>query len=64
MLIILMTLATLLAAVWFVLLAMVSKEDWIAAAYNKVLDNRNAAEKLGRKDLANAGKLAEYHGEQ
>lgn len=62
MLIIVMTLATLLAAVWFVLLAMVSKEDWIAVAYNKVLDNRNAVEKLGRNDLANAGKLAEYHG--
>lgn len=54
--------ATLLAALWLLLLCQVSEEDWVAAAFCKVLDNREAAEKLKRKAEANQEALAGYHG--
>ncbi len=54
--------ATLLIAVWLLLLAQVSREDWLAAAYNRVLDDRMKADDLRRKDCARAEKLAQYHG--
>lgn len=61
-LIIVLALATILLAAWIVLLFMASREDWIAAAYNKVLDNRAAIVKLRQKDEKNAEKLAQMHG--
>lgn len=54
--------ATLLAAVWLVLLNMARQEDWVTAAYNAVLDNRIAIEKLRRRDIANQERLRQYHG--
>ena len=62
MLVIGTTLATVLMLVWLLLLFRVDREDWITAAYNKVLDNRLEADKLREKDAANARKLARYHG--
>lgn len=54
--------ATLLAAFWLLLLSQVSEEDWVAAAFCKVLDNREEAEKLRRRDEANRKALEGYHG--
>lgn len=54
--------ATVLAAIWLLLLSQVSEEDWVAAAFCKVLDNREEIEKLRRKDEANEEALEGYHG--
>ena len=54
--------ATVLAAVWLLLLSRVSEEDWVAAAFCKVLDNREAAEKLRQKAAANEKALEECQG--
>lgn len=54
--------ATLLAAAWLVLLNMARQEDWAAAAYNAVLDNRIAMDKLRREDAARQERLRQYHG--
>ena len=54
--------ATLLAAAWLLLLGGVRREDWVAAAFGKVLSNRQEIEKLQKKDAANARRLAQYHG--
>lgn len=54
--------ATILAVIWLLLLCQVSEEDWVAAAFCKVLDNREEAEKLRRKDAANQEALKSYHG--
>lgn len=62
MLIIILVIATLLLAVWLLLLNMVTNEDWSAAAINKVLDNRMEIDRLKRVDAANKNKLAQYHG--
>jgi len=61
-LIVLISVATALALFWLALLAMVSRDDWIAAAYNKVLDNLAAMEKLRLRDAANCVELARYQG--
>ena len=42
--------ATVLAAAWFWLLGRVTREDWVTAAYNRVLDGRLEEERLRRKD--------------
>jgi tight adherence protein C len=62
MLMVVLGLATALLAVWFVLMGMVTREDWIAAAYNKVLDNLTAIDKMRLKDAGKRERLAEYHG--
>ena len=62
MLIAVLAFATSMAAVWFALMGMVTKEDWVAAAYNKILDNMASISRLRRKDEANREKLAQYHG--
>lgn len=54
--------ATVLLIAWLLLLGMVNNEDWIAAAKNKVLDNRQQIDKLRMKDAANASRLQQYHG--
>jgi tight adherence protein C len=54
--------ATLLAAVWLVLLGMVSREDWLIAAYNKVLDDRDAIATLRLRGAARRKRLARYPG--
>jgi len=57
-----LALATALAAVWLIFMSMITKEDWIAAAYNKVLDNIHAIDRMRLKDMSNQEKLAGYHG--
>ena len=37
-----LALSTALVVIWFLLLGQVSQDDWIVAAYNKVLNSRNA----------------------
>lgn len=54
--------ATALAVIWLLLLSWVSEEDWVAAAFCRVLDNREEAEKLRRKDATNQEALEGYHG--
>ena len=58
MLYIIISFATVLAACWFCLLGRAAPEDWIIIAYNKVLDNMEAIEKLRRKEAVRQGKLA------
>lgn len=54
--------ATVLIVIWLALLFQVDREDWVAAAYNKVLDDRTQVEKLRAADERNAKKLEQYHG--
>lgn len=61
-LIVVLVLASILTTAWLVLLHQIKREDWIDAAYNKVLDNLAKTEKLQRKDEEKQKKLAEYHG--
>ena len=62
MLIIVLVPTTALIAVWVILLSMITRDDWIAAAYGKVLDNLAVIDKLQLKDAKNRSKLSEYHG--
>lgn len=62
MLIAVMALATMLAVCWVVLLSMAAREDWIVAAYNKVLDNQIQIQQLRQKDAGRLDKLAKDHG--
>ena len=62
MLFAILIIAMALTAAWLVLMGMTTREDWIAAAYNKVLDNLTAIDKLRLKDTQKREKLAEYHG--
>lgn len=62
MLIVVMALATALAVIWLVLFSRANQEDWITAAYNRVLDNRMEIERLRRQDLEKAEALEKYHG--
>lgn len=54
--------ATILGATWLLLLSRVSEEDWVAAAFCRVLDNRAAIERLRQKVAVNQELLSEYHG--
>lgn len=62
MLIIVLAVATALMAVWLFLLAHTEKEDWIIAAYNKILANQEKMTDLQEKDRSNAKEMAEYSG--
>lgn len=62
MLLVVLAIATVLLAVWLFLLSQVSREDWITAAYNRVLDNRMEEDRLRIKDAVRAEKLEQYHG--
>jgi len=54
--------ATVMAAAWLLLLSRVSEEDWVCAALCRVLENREAAERLRRKAAADGETLSKYHG--
>lgn len=54
--------ATLLAVIWLLLLFQVSREDWVAAAFNKVVDNRMEVQHLRRKDAEAQEKISVYSG--
>lgn len=62
MLVIILIVSTALAVLWLYLLEQSTAEDWTAAAYNKVLDNRFEIEHLRQKDAEDAEKLSKYHG--
>ena len=62
MLVIILVLATAMAAAWFSLLAMAKKEDWAAAAYNRVLDNLILIDKLRAKYEKRRKKFSGYSG--
>ena len=62
MLIIIMVITTALAACWIALLCMAGRDDWLVAAYNKVLDNQLQIQKLRQKDAERLDKLAKDHG--
>ena len=62
MLIVILILATAITIVWLALMSMITNDDWIAAAYNKVLDNITAIDKMRLNDVIKHEKLAEYHG--
>ena len=54
--------ASLLLIVWLLLLGMVSREDWIAAAKSKVTGHFVTIEALREKDAANKKELTKYLG--
>jgi len=60
--IVVLVIMTALMVTWLALLGMASREDWIAAAYNKVLDNIIAVDKLLAKDAQRKAQLSQYHG--
>ena len=62
MAIVVLVLATVLMSGWIVLLARASREDWIVAAYSKVIDNFREMDKLRRKDNIKQEKLSKYQG--
>jgi len=62
MLIVILIFATLLTVAWLLLLARVTKEDWITAAYSKVFSNYSAIENLRSKDAAKSETLSGYRG--
>lgn len=55
-------LASVVTVVWIVFLAMVNKEDWRIAAYNKILRNLEEIEKMQRREAKNKAKLSVYSG--
>ena len=55
-------LASVVTVVWLVFLAMVNKEDWRVAAYNKVLQNLDQIDKFELKEAKNKEKLSPYSG--
>ena len=62
MLIVITTVATALMVSWLILLGMANREDWIAAAYGKVLGNIYTVDKLRLKDSGKRERLSQYHG--
>ncbi len=62
MLIVMMVAATALAACWIALLAMAGRDDWITAAYNRVLDNQLRIQQLRAKEDERLERLAKDHG--
>ncbi len=54
--------ATVLMLLWLALLFMVNQEDWVAAAYAQVVDDRIETDRLRRLDAERAEELAQYHG--
>jgi len=62
MLIIILILATLLTVAWLLLLGKVTRDDWIAAAYGKVISNISAVEKLRLEEAERESKQRGYQG--
>jgi len=59
---IILTFATALTVGWLILLTRVTRDGWIAAAYNKVVNNIAAIEKQRLKDRRKREKLSRYSG--
>ena len=62
MLIVILAIATALVAYWLFLMSKATREDWVTAAYNKVLENFAAIEKLQAKISSRREKLTSYRG--
>jgi len=62
MLFVVLAIGTILLIIWFALLTMPIKEDWLVAAYNRIVENLGTIDKLRIKDAKNAERLAAYHG--
>ena len=62
MIFILLTIATLLAVAWMILLGRVTRKDWVQAAHVKIFDNQTEIEKLCIKDKQGADKLSGFSG--
>lgn len=60
--IILAALATALMVIWLWLLLQAGEEDWLQAAYSKLLSNLDAIDALEQKDARNQEKMEQYHG--
>jgi len=54
--------ATALMLVWLSLLFQAKQEDWVQAAYNQVLGNRDEIKRLKQKDREREKKLSQCHG--
>jgi len=59
---IVLALATAMVIAWIVLLGRATREDWVAAAYSKVLSNYRAIDQLRLKDKERREKSAKYRG--
>ena len=59
---IIIAVASVLMAVWLILLSIVTQDDWVAAATDKVVSNLNAIDALEKKDAAKREKLLQYSG--
>ena len=57
-----LALATAMVIAWIVLLGRATREDWVAAAYNKVLSNLRAIDQLRLKDKERREKSSKYRG--
>jgi len=62
MLIVILTIATLMMIAWLILLSRVNEDDWINAAYVKILDNRIVINKLQIKKRQIEEELSGYSG--
>lgn len=62
MLIVVLIISTAMIVVWFVFMKMVTDEDLIIAAYNKVVDNMFRMEQLKKKDIEKREKFNRYDG--
>ena len=62
MIIVALVLATVLMAGWIVLLGRINRDDWVMAAYGKVIDNLKAIDKLRLEDKQKQKKLSQYSG--
>ena len=62
MLIVILAIATIILVAWTILLGRVDRDDWILAAYAKIIDNHDAVGKLQARDRRNMEKLSAYSG--
>ena len=62
MLVAITTVATLMLIAWLILLARVSREDWIQSAYVKIFDNHTEIERLRIRDKQASKRLTKYSG--
>jgi len=57
-----LVIATITLIAWMFLLGRVDRDDWILAAYAKIIDNHDAIGTLQAKDRRNTDKLSAYSG--
>lgn len=62
MIYVVLTIASVLIAAWLVLLILSNREDWIAAAYGKLLANLDRIDSLTKKDAVKAAQIEKCRG--